>query len=539
MEKEAIVIIGFGWVGQANAHALSFLGYRVCYFDPGEPTLHYADTRSYDYARIPRIAHPLEYDREGTVYLICVGDRVSAEGVQDISLIKRAADSLKTAKGTVILRSTVLPEHLSKIHFHYYLPEFLHERYAIEECLNPLHLVIGRTENRRPEPDLLHHLETRAAKVFRGTPREAAEIKYLSNIWNALRIAFTNEMGDIMSKEGRVQESATRIIDFFFEGKAYLRYGKAYGGHCLPKDTLAFSRSNVRSPLLGAIHGSNERHKLLATYEGLPEWFSRSEFMGRGIVGTAERLWRRLHAFPLVKAIRRILRPLRRFFGRFAPTRSLAETKRLWNRLARKNARYFSHPGTESGRRVGDYELRESGRVEYEEFILGDEALGSLLSDRATKTVLDLGIGVGRHAEIFARDFSSLIGVDISEEMLRVARQRLAGLQNVSLYPTDGRHLPVPDASVDLVFSRETFESIAERQVILAYLREIFRVLRARGVAKIELRTEPAPYPWLYSSGLAFTPDEVREYCTHTGLTVHSITPHDTKHLWVVMQKFV
>src|SRR3989344_1962308 len=38
---EKMVVVGFGWVGQANALALNILGYNVSYFDPGEPPQHY------------------------------------------------------------------------------------------------------------------------------------------------------------------------------------------------------------------------------------------------------------------------------------------------------------------------------------------------------------------------------------------------------------------------------------------------------------------------------------------------------------------
>lgn len=538
---ETIVVIGFGWVGQANALALSSLGYPVSYYDTGTPVLHYWKEHRLLYEQIARLQAPLEKDGVHTRYIISVGDRVSQEGVQDISLIRKASEMLSEASGTVVLRSTVLPEHLPQIRFDYYLPEFLHEKYAIEECLNPLYLVIGRNSETKREPDFFHEWETRAGKVFRGTPREAAHIKYLSNVWNALRISFVNEMGDMISCGGIDRARAMRVIDFFFEQKAYLRYGRAYGGHCLPKDTLALWHSGSlhgSAGLIRAIHEANERHKKLGrAYEGLPEWFSRSEFVGRGMTGAARRFWRAVNALSLIRRIRSFLRPFRLCLNRFAPRRSLWETKRLWNRLARRRARYFAHPGAESGRNVSDYELRESGCVEYERLIERDDALRTLLRERRAKTALDLGVGVGRHGEFFARDFSSFIGVDIAEEMLAVAQKRLGGLPNITLIPTDGRHIVVPDASVDFIFSRETFESIADERVIESYFSEMFRTLRGGGVAKIELRTGATPYRWRYSYGLSFTADEARSLFERAGLSVLSVVPDGTKHMWVTAVK--
>ncbi len=97
--KEHIVVVGFGWIGQANAIALVDMGYPVSYFDPATPALHYQDSYSSHYERLERVDNVLAHDGPDTCYLVCVGDRVSDEGVQDVSLIRSALDSLKKAKG--------------------------------------------------------------------------------------------------------------------------------------------------------------------------------------------------------------------------------------------------------------------------------------------------------------------------------------------------------------------------------------------------------------------------------------------------------
>lgn len=534
--KETIVVIGFGWVGQANALALSFLNYSVFYYDIGTPELRYQKEWGSQYEKIKRLSTPLEQDGVRTWYLLAVGDRVSQEGVQDVSLVRKASDMLRGGKGGVILRSTILPEHLPALHFDYYFPEFLHEQYAVEECLNPFYFVLGDGTTTHGEPDFLKEWERRAHKSFRGSAEEASYIKYLSNIWNALRIAFTNEMGDIVSRGGQDRAKASRVLDFIFEEKAYLRYGRAYGGHCLPKDTLAFARSNEDSAVLvQAVHNSNERHKQHRSYESLPTWLSQWELDG-GISDKVTRIWKTLNRHIFIRVIRKALRPLRRLLGRFAPTRSLSHTKRLWNKRAKKRPLYFSHPGTESGYRVNEYEFRESGKKEYISLVTHDVNL-QILGDLQKRTVLDLGAGAGRHLESFVRDFGQVIGVDISEEMIAIAERRLSGFKNVKLLVTDGRHLPVPDASVDMLFSRETFQSIADLRVVTSYLSEIFRVLRSGGVSKVELRAEKAVYPWLYTYGLAFTPDEATELFSGAGLSVVSVVPEGSKYLWVTARK--
>lgn len=278
--KETIVVVGFGWVGQANALALSHAGYDVFYYDPGTPSLKYADRHAKLYDSVKRIPNVLDKDSSYTVYIISVGDRVGPDGEQDISLIKKALESVKDSKGTVVLRSTVLPEHLKNLPFDYYIPEFLHEKKAVEESILPQYFILGKKSDKR-WPSFFDVWDRTATKVFHGTPEEASYIKYLSNTWNAIRIAFVNEFGNAMSHPTDKEKLASneRVVDFFFERKGYLRYGRSYGGHCLPKDTHAFLTSHKKQGkemhLLEGMHKSNLHHmEIEKKHTHLPEWFS-------------------------------------------------------------------------------------------------------------------------------------------------------------------------------------------------------------------------------------------------------------------------
>jgi UDP-glucose 6-dehydrogenase len=275
-----MVIVGFGWVGQANALALKILGFDVSYFDPSLPPHHYTNYAA-TYASLEKLASIREKDSEHTWYVICVGDRVSDDGTQDISNITRALDSLKGARGGIILRSTILPDLLEKLPFDYYVPEFLHEKKAVEECVNPFLFVIGSRPEARPEPRVFSLWRGKARKSFSGTPREASFIKYLSNLWNALRIAFVNEFGDAIGRPSGKKELAEidGIIGFLFENRNYSRYGRAFGGHCLPKDSRAFiaryRKEFAGLPLMAGMYASNAEHQRLeAQFPLMPEWYS-------------------------------------------------------------------------------------------------------------------------------------------------------------------------------------------------------------------------------------------------------------------------
>jgi len=197
---------------------------------------------------------------------------------------------LKGAKGNVILRSTIVPGHLASLDFDFYVPEFLHEKKAVEECMQPHYFILGKRSDKK-WPSFFDVWDKTAVKVFHGTPEEASYIKYLSNIWNALRIAFVNEFGNAVAlphdKENLAQTE--KIVDFFFERKGYMRYGRSYGGHCLPKDTHAFLTWHEKQgrdvSLLKGMYMSNLAHKEIEDKNPhLPEWFSewvRPEPSGR------------------------------------------------------------------------------------------------------------------------------------------------------------------------------------------------------------------------------------------------------------------
>jgi 2-polyprenyl-3-methyl-5-hydroxy-6-metoxy-1,4-benzoquinol methylase len=71
------------------------------------------------------------------------------------------------------------------------------------------------------------------------------------------------------------------------------------------------------------------------------------------------------------------------------------------------------------------------------------------------RAVLDVGTGTGRAAMLFARAGALVTGIDASEEMLAVARQRAseAGAAGVNFRAGDAHALQFPDRSFDVVLS--------------------------------------------------------------------------------------
>ena len=97
------------------------------------------------------------------------------------------------------------------------------------------------------------------------------------------------------------------------------------------------------------------------------------------------------------------------------------------------------------------------------------------------KDVLDIASGEGYGSDLLARDARSVVGVDISQEAVRHARER---------YQRDGLRfeegscaaIPLEDDSIDVVVSFETLEHHNQHDEMMS---EIRRVLRPGGVLVI------------------------------------------------------
>lgn len=100
------------------------------------------------------------------------------------------------------------------------------------------------------------------------------------------------------------------------------------------------------------------------------------------------------------------------------------------------------------------------------------------------RTVLDIGCGIGRLEAALSPLCAAVIGIDISPEMIALARTRCAGLDNVRLLLGSGHDLPaVADGSVDLTVLVDTFPYLllSEGRLAERCLIEIARVSRAGG----------------------------------------------------------
>jgi len=109
-----------------------------------------------------------------------------------------------------------------------------------------------------------------------------------------------------------------------------------------------------------------------------------------------------------------------------------------------------------------------------------EDALLEVIGDESVGELLDIGTGTGRMLEILADRMTRGIGIDLSSDMLAMARSNIerAGLTNVHVRKGDMYHLPLDDASVDIAILHQVLHYSDDP---LEVIREASRVLRADG----------------------------------------------------------
>jgi GDP-mannose 6-dehydrogenase len=296
-----ISIFGLGYVGTVSAGCLASDGHEVIGVDPvdtkaelinsGRSPIIEADiaeiiASAAAAGRLRATKDSAQAVLDTELSFVCVGTPSQANGNLDLRYIRRICEEIgealktKTARHTVVIRSTILPGTMHKIVIPTLEecsgkkagvdfgvcsnPEFLREGSAVKDFRSPPKTVIGEFD--RASGDTLAQLyKTLEAPLIRTDLATAEMIKYVDNAWHALKIGFANEIGNLCKS---VELDAHAVMDIFCQDRklnispAYLMPGFAFGGSCLPKDLRALSYQakvhDLQLPILNSILPSNE-----------------------------------------------------------------------------------------------------------------------------------------------------------------------------------------------------------------------------------------------------------------------------------------
>jgi ubiquinone/menaquinone biosynthesis C-methylase UbiE len=179
-----------------------------------------------------------------------------------------------------------------------------------------------------------------------------------------------------------------------------------------------------------------------------------------------------------------------------------------------------------------DLDIAESIRVQAEEHPLIDDLAPQTPQEKCLQLihlkaydegrriaegcdVLDVGCNTGYGTVRLVGAARSITGVDVSPAAIEAARTR-AGAESIEFRVVDGKGLPFPDASFDLVTSFQVFEHVVDTD---SYLSEIKRVLRPGGRAlfttpNAAIRLDPGMTPWNRFHVREYLAEELRDALT-------------------------
>jgi SAM-dependent methyltransferase len=104
--------------------------------------------------------------------------------------------------------------------------------------------------------------------------------------------------------------------------------------------------------------------------------------------------------------------------------------------------------------------------------------------------LLDFGCGVGRMTRGFSNFFESCTGVDVSENMVSLAREYNAARPQCAFVASQAVVLPFPDRTFDFVFTVLVLQHLPTKSAILGYISEFLRVAKDDGVVVFQLPIE-------------------------------------------------
>jgi SAM-dependent methyltransferase len=209
-----------------------------------------------------------------------------------------------------------------------------------------------------------------------------------------------------------------------------------------------------------------------------------------------------------------------------------------WNRRAREDVHFYVAFGR---RGQEEHEFLESAA----EVASALETELSRLPPSPSKErrALEIGCGPGRLMRPMSRHFGEIHGVDISDEMIRLAANQLKDIPHAHAQVTpDSRLGMFAGGYFDFVYSYIVFQHIPDRDVVLNYLSEAGRVLKPGGILRCQLRgTAPLDSEIEHETntwtGCHFSGDEVAAFSREHHLQLVALSGLQTQYMWVTLRK--
>ncbi len=213
--------------------------------------------------------------------------------------------------------------------------------------------------------------------------------------------------------------------------------------------------------------------------------------------------------------------------------RTLDKMRQDWDERARENARFYVNTERTDWT---DEEFFESGRRTVREEILTDMINICQGKEPKQMKVIEIGCGAGRVTRALAEIFGEVHAVDVSGEMVELAREALRDMPNAHVYQNNGMDLGViPPDGYDFAFSSIVFQHIPSREIIESYVRDVQRLLKPGALFKFQVQGDPnvetdPDDTWL---GVPFTGAQAQEMADRCGFELRYSHGAGTQYFWL------
>ncbi|MDO8467216.1 MAG: hypothetical protein Q7S83_03710 [bacterium] len=256
-------VIGVGWVGaQLKRYFEEFKGYKTG-----------VDLVTYDIDPAKCVGNINDAE---VIFVVVPTPRSPKDGSCDTSIVENAVSKVQGSK-IIVVKSTIPPGTTARLQKQYpnhkflFNPEFLSEKTAWHDMLNPDRQIVGFTEQSMEAAGLVLSLLPKAPfmspwgistyKHTRISATEAEMIKYAGNVYFAQKVNWANALAKASEKLGADYENVRQGMSADHRiGDSHLDviHGgyRGFGGYCFPKDLSAFM-------MFAKENGLNDVHDLL------------------------------------------------------------------------------------------------------------------------------------------------------------------------------------------------------------------------------------------------------------------------------------
>jgi len=212
----------------------------------------------------------------------------------------------------------------------------------------------------------------------------------------------------------------------------------------------------------------------------------------------------------------------------------LEQMRADWNRRAQEDAHYYVAFGAQ-GQDEAAFQATAAAVVRGIEPDLKRLPAG----DPGARRALEIGCGPGRLMRPMSRHFGEIHGVDVSDHMIRLARERLRDIPHAHAHLTAGADLaPFAAESFDFIYSYAVFQHIPSREVVFNYLRECRRVLKTGGILRCQLNGLPPtaahPNTW---EGVRIQAGELAAFARGQEFQLLALENAGTQYMWTTCRK--